>query len=134
MRLEEVRDEIWNVIEQMQFSMSSAERLNKVYPKAVDKYAKDLIVGNFEVMQACVQWFQHGAWKKFMGATFRGKDYQKALLQKIRNLKRQQESLDQAASLELHAEQGFFRENSYRNQLQKRAEGMYHVALAMRTC
>ena len=118
----------------MAFSISSAERLSIVYPKAVDKYAKRLIVGNLEVMQACVQWFQHGAWKKFMGAAIRGKDYQKALLLKIGDLKRQQESLDRAASLELHERQGLFRENSHENQLQKRAEGMYHVALAMRTC
>lgn len=117
----------------MALSMSSAERLSKVYPKAVDKFAKRLIVGNLEVMQACVQWFQHGAWKKFMGAVGRGKDYQKALLLKIGDLKLQQESLDRAANLELHERQGLFRENSHENQLQKRAEGMYPVAVAIRT-
>lgn len=121
-RLEEVRDEIRNAIDQMALSMSSAERLSKVYPKAVDKFAKRLIVGNLEVMQACVQWFQHGAWKKFMGAVGRGKDYQKALLLKIGDLKLQQESLDRAANLELHERQGLFRENSHENHLQKRAE------------
>ncbi|EME85372.1 uncharacterized protein MYCFIDRAFT_213832 [Pseudocercospora fijiensis CIRAD86] len=120
-QLDDVREEINDMVEQVPIAIQTALHLKMVYAtKQLDKYSGRLVLATMECMQQALEYFMQHPAKKFIRAAFKGKDYGKYLSESVKDFQTLWATMDRIAMNELHAS---FKAKSDRDDTETKTQG-----------